>query len=53
LEKKVGQLKIDAAKLPVIEISKKLVRFGKNLIRQRKCDQPGSFLIIGLEVTAV
>ena len=53
LDEKVGQLKIDAAKLPENEIFKKLVRSGKNSIRQRKCDQPGSFLIIRLEVTAV
>jgi hypothetical protein len=53
LKKKVGQLKIDAAKLPVNEILKKMVISEKNLIRQRECDQPGSFLIIRLEVTAV
>jgi hypothetical protein len=53
LGKKVGQFKIDAAKLPVNQIEKRLVRSGKNLNRQRECDQPGLFLIIRLEVTAI
>jgi hypothetical protein len=35
--KKVGQLKIDAAKPPVNEISK-IVRSEKNSIRRRECD---------------
>ena len=53
-KKKVGQLEnIDAAKLPVNEIKKKLVRSGKSLIRRRECLQPGPFSIIRLEVTAV
>jgi hypothetical protein len=39
-------------KLLVNEI-KQLVRSGKNLIRRRECDQPGSFPTIRSEVTAV
>jgi hypothetical protein len=41
--------KIVTAKLPVNEIFFKLVRS----ISPRECDQPGPFLIIRLEVTAV
>jgi hypothetical protein len=51
LKKKVGLIKIDAAKLPVNEIKQK--RSGTNLIRRKECDQPGSFPIIHSEVTAV